>query len=148
MCSQTEDTLGNLTLVDKSSPQNTATKLYPKYNTYLEPNSVTYIPLKFRQKLKQRFAAHKDLLIKGNNSFMKRKLLQIDRINICTLQTPIIAIFNTKSTGVSISKNDVVATAETCDNEMQYHADVQLLKKLQYCEYCKPGDINYSALSY
>ena len=128
MCSQTDCTLGNIIIIDKQQPKDHTISLYPRYNTYLEPNSVTYIPLKCRQKTEIKFNKDKDLLIKGNNSFEKRKLLQLDHINICTLQNPTIAILNTQDTGVTVSKKDVIASAEPCDDEMQYHANVQMLE--------------------
>ena len=63
--------------------------------------------------------------------------MQLDHINICTLQNPTIAISNTQDTGVSVSKKDVIASAETCDDEMQYHANVQLLEKLKEMGSCR-----------
>ena len=81
LCSRTDCTLGNIIIIDKQQPKDHTISLYPRYNTYLEPKSVTYIPLKCRQKTEIKFNKDKDLLIKGNNSFEKRKLLQLDHIN-------------------------------------------------------------------
>ena len=58
-------------------------------------------------KTEVKFDKDKDLLIKGNKSFEKRKLLQIDNMNICTWQNLTIAMFITQDTGVSISKSVV-----------------------------------------
>ena len=115
--------------MDKQHIQTRIIKLYPKYKKYLEPNSVTYIPLRCRQRREVKIDKNKDLLVKGNKNFEKRKLLQIDNMTICTWRNPTIAVYNTQDTVISLSKSDVVASAESCDDDMQYHANIQLLRR-------------------
>ena len=52
-------------------------------------------------------------------------------MTICTWRNPTIAVYNTQDTGISLSKSDVVASAESCDDDMQYHANIQLLRRFQ-----------------
>ena len=106
-------TPSSIKIMDKQHTQAQITKLYPKYKTYLEPNSVTYIPLRCRQKIEVKIDKSKDPLVKGNKNFEKRKLLQIDNMTICTWRNPTIAVYNTQDTGISLSKSDVVASAES-----------------------------------
>ena len=131
LCSKSDYTLGNIEIRDEQHIQTRIIKLYPKYKIYLEPNSVTYIPLRCRQNTEVKFDKDRDLLVKGNKNFEKRKLLQIDNMTICTWRNPTIAVYNTQDTGISLSKSDVVASAESCDDDMQYHANIQLLRRFQ-----------------
>ena len=96
LCSKSDYTLGNIGIMNKQHIQTRIIKLYPKYKIYLEPNSVTYIPLRCRQKIEVKIDKNKDLLVKGNKNFEKRKLLQIDNMNICTWRNPTIAIYNNR----------------------------------------------------
>ena len=52
-------------------------------------------------------------------------------MTICTWRNPTIAVYNIQDTGMSLSKSDVVASAESCDDDMQYHANIQLLWRFQ-----------------
>ena len=52
-------------------------------------------------------------------------------MNICTWRNPTIAVYNTQDTGISLSKSNFVASAESCDDDMQYHANIQLLRRFQ-----------------
>lgn len=66
LSSQTNYTLGSHKITDQHHTQDHTTSLYPKQNTSLEPNSVAYIPLKWKQKTKIRYNKDKHLLIIGN----------------------------------------------------------------------------------
>ena len=143
LCSQTRETLENIKFSTNPSIINSSSKLYPKHNIYLEPHSVSYIPLKARQKGKSISSQGNDLVIEGNSKFERRKLVQLDRINISSPINPTIAIFNTQDTAISISKNDVIAYATPCDDETQFYANILLLQNLKDHHTLKSSENNH-----
>ena len=74
LCEQTNPTQGNLIMINKIDSSKHATKLYPKSNMYLEPNTVTFIPLKFRQKQEYHFKRTQRYYLKEIATWRKENL--------------------------------------------------------------------------